>query len=108
MNMHIKYSIALATAGLLFFAGCSASTGQIVDVNSYKGKQRCAKLDKDLIRVDQFIEMVSNTDAFHLEEAADAIQEPDITTSNNKRVMLRDANRLKENLSNERKKLGCQ
>ena len=100
------------TAGTILcaslFWGCSASTGQIVDANYYKGKQRCARLDKDLIKVDRYIEVVSHTDAFHLQEAAQAIQEPDISISTNKKDMLRDANNLRNSLDAERKKLGCQ
>jgi hypothetical protein len=106
MNRQIKLSAAL-TVALLIFAGCSASTGQIVDPNSYKGQKRCAKLSKDLIKVDQYIEMVDNTDAFHLEEAAEAIENPDISTSTNKKQMLKDANALRASLDNEYKKLGC-
>ena len=106
MNHYFKFSATLAAA-LLIFAGCSSSTGLIVDPDSYKGKQRCAKLDRDLIKVDKYIEVVENTDAFHLEEEAVAIEEPNITTSTNKRQMLKDANRLRESLEAERKKAGC-
>jgi hypothetical protein len=51
--------------------------------------------------------MVDNTDAFHLEEAAEAIENPDISTSTNKKQMLKDANALRASLDNEYKKLGC-
>jgi hypothetical protein len=78
-----------------------------VDPNSYKAQKRCTKLGKDLIKVDQYIEIFDNTDAFHLEEAAEAIQNPDISTSTNKKQMLKDANALRANLDNEYKKLGC-
>jgi len=100
------FSIAII-AGTLFLGGCGASTGLITDADLYKATQRCAKLDKDLTKVDQYIEVVSRMDAFHLEEAAKAIVEPDITTSTNKRQMLKDANRLRESLNAERKKLKC-
>ena len=94
--------------GVVFFSGCSASSEPTVDTNLYKAKQHCIFLDKKLIKVDQYIEVVSNTDAFHLEEAAVAMEEPDITTSTNKRQMLKDANNLKSSLEAERKKLACQ
>ena len=107
MNKMAGFCIPIVLS-VVFFSGCSSSTGLVVDANTYKGKQRCIALDKDLIKVDQYIELVTNTDAFHLEEAAVAMEEPDITTSTNKRQMLKDANNLKSSLEAERKKLACQ
>ena len=94
--------------GVLFLGGCTASTGLITNANAGAAERRCAKLDKDVVKVDHYIEVVTRTDAFHLEEAAEAVQEPDITTSTNKREMLKDANRLKNSLNAERKQLACQ
>ena len=107
MNKFSGYTAGGILLCASLFWGCSASTGQIVDVNSYKGKQRCDRLDKDLIKVDKYIEVVDRTDAFHLEEAAVAIQEPDITVSTNKPRMLKDAHALRKQLMAEKKKLGC-
>ncbi|MEA3418598.1 MAG: hypothetical protein U9Q90_04285 [Campylobacterota bacterium] len=98
---------AFSLSALVILSGCSSSTGQIIDVNSYKGKNRCTDLNKDLIKVDQYIEVVSQTDAFHLEEAAQAIEKPNISTSTNKPRMLKDANSLRDSLMMKKKKLGC-
>ena len=90
-----------------FMTGCSsqmASAGlSVVDKT-----EECMIIDKKLIKVDKFIEVVNNTSAFHLEEAAKAIETPGITMSNNKKQMLRDANRKKAELSAEHQKLGCE
>ena len=106
MNKNTGFFAAMIL-GALFLGGCGASTGLITDANAYKAKQRCDKLDKDLIKVDRYIEVVSNTDAFHMEEMAVAIQEPDITTSTNKKQMLKDANTLRDSLIADRKKFAC-
>ncbi len=104
-NRLLLSTIVLSAAAIL--SGCTSSTGQIVDVNSYKGKQTCITLDKDLIKVDQYIESVSNTDAFHLEEKGNALMEPDISTSTNKPQMLKDANALRDSLVTKRTRMGC-
>jgi len=101
------YLAVLLLPAVIMMTGCSSTTGRIVDVNSYKGKQHCEKLNKDLIKVDKYIEVVEHTDAFHLEEEAVAIEMPDITISNNKKQMLKDANQFRTALLKERKTLGC-
>jgi hypothetical protein len=98
---------AFALSAVAILAGCSFSTSQIIDVNSYKGKNTCIDLDKDLIKVDKYIEVVSNTDAFHLEEEAQALQEADISVSTNKPRMMKDANNLRNSLIMKKKKIGC-
>jgi len=98
---------AIIIFNAVFFGGCGASTGLIVDHNSHKIEKRCASLDKDLIKVDKYIELVNNTDAFHMEELAQAVQYPDITVSTNKKRMLKDANALRDHLDEERKSLNC-
>ena len=66
------------------------------------------KLDKKLIRLDEFTTMVNNTSAFHLEEKASALPVPGITVSNNKKKMLRDAEKKSVALLAERQKYACE
>jgi hypothetical protein len=105
--MNYRNFVLPALSGMVLLAGCSATTAQIVDPNSYKGKKRCAKVNNDLIKVNNYLEMVENTDAFHLEEEAVAIEEPNISTSTNKKQMLKDAKALKQTLEAEQQRLGC-
>ena len=97
--------IALSAVAML--TGCGSTSGQIVNVNSYKGQKSCNYLDKDLLKVDEYIEKVSNTDAFHLEEEGLALMDPDISTSTNKPKMLKDANNLRDSLMVKKKNMGC-
>jgi len=106
--MKRKTRLAIGTLLVIIIGtGCSTTTGSVVDVNSYKGKLRCEKLNQDLTKVNKYIEYVEHTDAFHLQEEAVAIEMPNITTSNNKRQMLKDANQRKVSLEEEKKRIGC-
>jgi hypothetical protein len=90
-----------------FMTACSsqmASSGLSTD----KKTKECIDIDKKLIKVDKFINVVNNTSAFHLEEAAKAMETPGITVSTNKKQMLRDANKKKAELSQEHQRLGCE
>lgn len=109
MNKKIGLSVSVALAAA-FFVGCSATnnTGLMADARLYKGKQRCAAINQDLVEVNKYIEKVTYTSAFHLDEAAEAIEVPNISVSNNKAHMLKDANALKKSLEVERQQLGCQ
>lgn len=75
--------------------------------SALSSSEACAALDKELIQLDEFIIMVNNTSAFHLEEKAQAMPVPGITVSNNKKKMLRDAQRKRAELLAEREKQGC-
>jgi virulence-associated protein VapD len=76
-------------------------------VLSSNSSDSCAAIDKKLIKLYQFTIMVNNTSAFHLEEKASALSVPGITVSNNKKKMLRDAEKKGKELLEERQKYGC-
>ncbi len=59
------------------------------------------------MRLNRFTEVVKNTSAFHLEEKASAIPTPGITVSNNRKKMLRDAEKKYAEYATEHKKYGC-
>ena len=86
--------------------GCSSQMAS-VGLSADDKAEECITIDKKLIKVDNFIVVVNKTSAFHLEEAAKAIETPGITVSNNKQKMLRDANKKKAELESEHQKLGC-
>ena len=108
------FSIAMATL-------MTACTGQKVDNladnltenmasvgKSTLSSDPCSALDKKLFRLDRFTEVVKNTSAFHLEEKARAIPTPGITVSNNRKQMLRDADKKYTEYAAERQKYGCE
>jgi len=68
----------------------------------------CAAIDEKVLRLDRFTEVVKNTSAFHLEEKANAISTPGITVSNNRKKMLRDADKKYAEYTAERQKYGCE
>jgi len=90
---------------MLFMAGCGQS---VPGISSSTKFDECADINKKLIQVDEYIIKVDNMSAFHLEEAAVALQNPKISTSNNKKDMLKDANRRKTDLLAESQKYGCE
>ncbi len=67
----------------------------------------CAAINKKIMRLDEFITMVNNTSAFHWEEKAAVLLVPGITVSNNKKKMLRNAEKKGVELLKEQQKLGC-
>jgi hypothetical protein len=67
----------------------------------------CDAIDRKLLKLDEFTAMVNHTSAFHLEEKAAALQVPGITVSNNKKHMLRDVEKKKAELLQERQEYGC-
>jgi hypothetical protein len=79
----------------------------VASESALSSAEDCAALDKELIKLDEFMIMVNNTSAFHLEEKAQAMPVPGITVSNNKKKMLRDAGRKRAELLAEREKQGC-
>jgi len=68
----------------------------------------CAAVDKKIMRLNEFTTMVNNTSAFHLEEKASALPVPGITVSNNKKQMLRDAEKKYAEYAAERQKYDCE
>lgn len=89
---------------LALMTGCGQSVPELSSKTSF---DECGDIDKKLIAVDQFLINVDKTSAFHLEEAAHALENPRVSTSNNKKDMLKDGNRKKAKLLEEQRKLGC-
>jgi virulence-associated protein VapD len=85
----------------------TADKKAVASESALSSAEDCAALDKELIKLDEFMIMVNNTSAFHLEEKAQAMPVPGITVSNNKKKMLRDAQRKRAELLEEREKYGC-
>jgi len=106
----MKQTLLLTLSSFVIATLMTACSSKIpfVDTDTTDNSEECIDIDKKLIKVDNFIVVVNNTSAFHLEEAATAIPAPGITVSNNKEKMLRDANRKKAELSKEHQKLGCE
>jgi len=106
----MKQTLLLTLSFLSIAALMTACSNQMASVglSTADKTEECIIIDKKLIKVDKFIEVVNNTSAFHLEEAARAIETPGITVSNNKKQMLRDANKKKAELESEHQKLGCE
>lgn len=94
-------SSALAVSALL------TACGQTVPYVNTNTEEECVTINKNLLKIDEFTTTVEKTSAFHLEEAAVALKNPKITSSNNKRQMLRDAAQKKVKLEAEHQKLGC-
>lgn len=102
----MKHTLLLTLSAFtitVFITACS-SKGDAVIVD----KDECTDINKKLLKVDRFLELVNNTSAFHLAEAAEAITAPGITSSNNKPQMLRDGNKKKSELLAEHQKFGCE
>ena len=106
----MKQTLLLTLSSLSIAALMTACSSQMASVglSTADKTEECINLDKKLIKVDNFITVVNDTSAFHLEEAARAIETPGITVSNNKKQMLRDANKKKAELESEHQKLGCE
>ncbi len=84
----------------------NSSTVQVAEKTSFSSDP-CDAIDKKMMRLDEFTEVVKNTSAFHLEEKASALPSPGFTVSNNRKQMLRDAEKKRTELLAERKKNGC-
>ena len=76
-------------------------------VMSSDTSDECAAINKKIIRLNEFTTMVNSTSAFHLEEKAAALSVPGITVSNNKKKMLRIAEKKGVELLKEYQKYGC-
>jgi len=101
----MKKTLLLTTLAVsTLMTGC----GQTIPYINTNTEEECITINKNLLKIDKFTETVEKTSAFHLEEAAVALENPKITSSNNKRQMLRDAAQKKANLEAEHQKLGCE
>jgi len=98
----------LLTLSSLTVATFMTACGQSVPHVNANTEEECISINRNLLKVEQFTQTVEKTSAFHLEEAAVALQVPKISVSNNKRQMLRDAAKRKEKLEAEHQKLGCE
>ncbi|MEA3455871.1 MAG: hypothetical protein U9R26_05140 [Campylobacterota bacterium] len=88
---------ALALPSLIALTGCSGKT-EVVSANPYKMQKSCENMEQSLVKLEEYILRVENTSAFHLEEAAQAYEVPDVTTSTNKKQMLKDARNYRDEL----------
>ncbi len=106
----MKKILLFALSSLSLAAFMTACTNQMTSVglSTADKDEECMIINKKLIKVDKFTELVNKTSAFHLEEAASAIETPGITVSNNKKEMLRDANKKKTELESKQQELGCE
>ncbi len=103
MNTIMKTGLATVTF-LAVLTGCGQSVPGIQSKSSFN---ECTDINKKLLQTDEFIEKVERTSAFHLDEAAVALQNPRVSTSNNKKDMLKDANRRKAKLLADSQTYGC-
>lgn len=103
MKKVIAGSLASILA-MILMGGCGQS---VPGISSGTNFNECTDINKKLIQVDEYIIKVDSMSAFHLEEAALAFQNPKISTSNNKKDMLKDANRKKAALLADSQKHGC-
>ena len=104
MNKMIKTGLATATF-LLVLTGCGQNVPLVV--NNMDNTEKCSVYNNQLLKVNEYIAKVERTSAFHLEEAAVAMENPQISTSNNKKDMLKDANSRKINILENMKTNGC-
>jgi len=94
---------------VIFMTACSNQVADKMAVvgNPTLSSDTCAAIDQKVMRLNRFTEVVKNTSAFHLEEKATAIPVPGITVSNNRKQMLRDAEKKQAKYAAERQKYGC-
>ncbi len=107
MNMIKIVTMGLSALSLaVVMTGCGQNVPIIV--NNMNNEDKCDAHNRQLLKVDQYLVTVEKTSAFHLEEAAVALENPQISTSNNKKDMLRDANRRRTNILADMKIHGCE
>ena len=107
MKQTLLYTLSFFVIAI-FMNACSS---QMADKMAVVGEPTlssdpCAVIDEKVLRLDRFTEVVQNTSAFHLEEKAAAIQVPGITVSNNKKQMLRDAEKKEGEYAEQHQKNG--
>jgi len=103
MNQKLTITVsALAMVGLL--SGCNTPNIPMVNTDN---TSECMHIDKDLVKVDQFIKTISGMDASLVEEYIVAIPAYDITNSSDKSRILKDANKRKNKLTAQRQQLAC-
>ena len=99
----ISSVVGLSLLGML--TGCGQNVPLVV--NNMDNTDKCSTYNNQLLKVNEYIAKVERTSAFHLEEAAVAMENPQISTSNNKKDMLKDASSRKINILENMKTNGC-
>ena len=94
-------------ATIMFLAVLTGCGQTVPGVQSKSSFDECADINKKLLQTDEYIMKVERTSAFHLDEAAVALENPRMSTSNNKKDMLKDANRRKSKLLADSQTYGC-
>ena len=102
MKKTLLTTMTIFSASLLM-TGC----GQNIPYVNTDTEEECATVSRNLLKVEKFTQSVEKASAFHLEEAAIALDNPKISVSNNKAQMLRDASKRKAALEAEQVALGC-
>ncbi len=104
---HTFLATLFSLTALTFLTGC---TGQMASVGLSEAdkEQECHMIDKKLVKVDTFLEVLNSNSSFHMEEVAQIGYAPNITSSNNKPRMIKDGKQKRESLLEERQKLGCE
>jgi hypothetical protein len=92
---------------IVFLTGCTSQMAA-PGLSTEDKEEECISLDRKLIKVDEFLETVNRSSAFHLQEEDLAMEAPGITESNNKKRMLKDGNTRRAELEAERQKMGCE
>ena len=103
-NNIVKGLLGLSIVGVM--TGCGQNVPAVV--SNMNNEDQCDAYNRQLLQVDQYLKTVENTSAFHLEEAAVALEKPQISTSNNKKDMLRDAKRRKADILEKMQTSGCE
>ncbi len=98
---------SLLTLGSLVISIVLTGCGQSIPYVNTDTQEECLTISKNLLKVEEFTQKVEKSSAFHLEEASIAMLAPQMTVSNNKPKMLRDAAKRKASLEAEQRKLGC-
>ena len=109
MKQTLLYTLSFFVIAI-FMNACSSQMADKMAVVSEPtlSSDPCAVIDEKVLRLDRFTEVVQNTSSFHLEEKAAAIQVPGITVSNNKKQMLRDAEKKQAEYAAQHQKYGCE
>ncbi len=106
MKKMVLYS-TLVLSTVILLTGCSSNTENIV-ANPYKMQKSCENMDRSLVKLEEYILLIKNSSAFHLEEAAVAYEMPAVTVSNNKKQMLKDIRNYRNKLIKSYEKKQCQ
>jgi hypothetical protein len=103
--MNQKRMITVSVLAMVWLLnGCNTPDIPMVNTDN---TNECIRIDKNLVKVDQFVATVSGMSISQAEEYIVAVPSYDITHSSVKPRMLKDANKRKNELMAERQQLGC-